>query len=700
MSATDGSTFLGVDVGGTFTDVVLGGTDGRIQTCKVATTPEDPREGVAVGVEEVLRRTGVDAGQVSRVVHGTTLATNVILERRGSPVTFVTTEGFADMVRLGREVRLEDERFDLWFTTPEPPVRHRDTVEVRERVDARGGITRALDPDALERAVTRVAATSPRAVAICFLNSYANPAHEQAVAAAVRAALPDAYVVASSEIWPEMREYERAMTTVMCAYVGPVMATYLAGLEARLAALGIHGPVEIMESSGGVMSAALAAQRPIYTVESGGAAGVIAAGFVGARLGISEVVSFDMGGTTAKAGIVRDGRPDITHGFRVGGSASTGGSHGGSGFPVKIPVVDLAEVGAGGGSIAWVDSGGALRVGPRSSGSVPGPACYARGGTEPTVTDANLVLGYLRAGDLNGGVSLDPERSREAIEQVVCGPLGLDLPDAAHAVREIANANMAAAIRVVTIQRGIDPRGFTMVAFGGAGPMHAAALAETFAMSRVVIPWAAGVASAVGLITADLVVDRVVTHVLAQQDLRPEVVTEVFRQLEARAGADLPEAGPTEVTRSVDVRYLGQAHQLRVPAPAGTFGPTEVDLIVKGFIDEYQRSYGIDLDAPVEVVNFRIRMVRTVPKPTPVAPAADAGGGASAPVGERPVHFAALGGYVPAPVHDWTALVSGTQLRGPALVEGPDTTVVVPPGFVAHADQWRNLVMSRLTDSE
>jgi N-methylhydantoinase A len=693
VNAGDGAPcFLGVDVGGTFTDVVLGDADGRVVTHKVATTPDDPRRAVASGAEEVLDLAGVDPARITRVVHGTTLATNVVLERRGSPVSFVTTEGFADMVRLGREVRLEDERFDLWFTTPEPPVRHRDTVEVRERVDARGEVVVALDPAVLDAAVTRVVAASPEAVAVCFLNAYANPLHERTVAAALRAALPDAYVVASSEIWPEMREYERAMTTVMCAYVGPVMATYLAGLEARLGALGIRAPVEVMESSGGVMSASLAARRPIYTVESGGAAGVIAAGFVGSRSGISDVVSFDMGGTTAKAGIVRGGRPDIADDFRVGGRASAGGSRAGSGFPVKIPVVDLAEVGAGGGSIAWVDSGGALRVGPRSAGSVPGPACYGRGGDEPTVTDANLLLGYLRPGALSGGVSLDPERSRAALERAVASPLGLGLAEAAHAVHEIANANMAAAIRVVTIQRGIDPRGFTMVGFGGAGPIHAAALARTFAMSRVVVPWAAGVASAVGLITADLVVDRVVTNILAEHELDPAVLTAAFRDLEADAAADLPEEGTPEVTRSVDARYRGQAHQLRVPAPSGELGAEEVDLIVKGFVDEYERSYGIHLDAPVELVNLRVRLVRLVAKPRP-STAASIHTRDAERLDERPVYVASHGGFVSAGVHDWSQLAPGARVVGPAVIEGADTTVVVPPDVVAQIDEWRNVVL-------
>lgn len=703
--ATGRPSFLGVDVGGTFTDVVLADAEGKVLSRKVTTTPHDPREGVTNGIREVLEATGTSPADVARVVHGTTLATNVILERRGSSIAFVTTEGFRDLLRMGREVRAEDERFDLWFRTPEPPVPFERTFEVRERVDGHGNVLTPLAPGAAEEVARQVAAAAPAAVAICFLHAYANPAHEEEVAAACRAALPEGtYVATSSEVWPEVREYERAITTVMCAYVGPVMASYLAGLGARLAEMGIACPLEIMESSGGVMSAELAARRPVYTVESGGAAGVIAAGFVGRQLGAEEVISFDMGGTTAKTGIVRDGRPDVTHDFQVGGQGSFGGHRSGDAFPIKVPVVDIAEVGAGGGSIAWVDNGGALRVGPRSASSVPGPACYGRGGTEPTVTDANLLLGYLKPGDLNGGVSLDPSLSEAAVRRVITERLGLEVADAAWAIHEIANASMAAAIRVVTVQRGIDPRGFTLVGFGGAGPMHAARLADTFDIDTVVIPWAAGVASAVGLVSSDLTVDRVQTQLMAQADLTPERVNAVFAELEEVGRSELPadvdgDGAAVEVSRSVDARYQGQAHQLNVPAPGGVLTEADLHALVKAFEAEYLRTYGIELDAPVQLVNFRIRLVRPVQKLTPV-PAESAGADAGvARTGSRPAWFAgtdgSVGGFVDTDVYDWSHLGSGATIAGPAIIEGPDTTVVVPPTFSLEADRWRNILLHR-----
>ena len=588
------SWFLGVDVGGTFTDVVLGSSDATLHTAKVLTTPDDPRVGVVRGVAQALAAAGIPASAVTRVVHGTTLATNVILERRGGRVVFVTTAGFADLLRLGREARVEGDRFDLWFEPPHAPVPRAHTVEAPERIDAAGRVVVGLDRVGADAVAAAVAALRPAAVAVCLLNSYANSAHELLIEVACRGALPaGTFVATSTHVSPEIREYERAMTTVMCAYVGPVMATYLAGLGDSLAGLGIACGVEIMESSGGVLSAALAAARPVATVESGGAAGVTAAGFVGSMLGRPAVLSFDMGGTTAKAGIVRDGRPALTHDFQVGGKGSFGGARPGTGFPLRIPAVDLAEVGAGGGSIAWVDPGGALHVGPRSAGAAPGPACYGFGGDAPTVTDADLLLGYLNPDGLAGGVTLSAVRSREVLGRDVALPLALDVGAAAWAVHEVANATMAAAIRVVTIQRGIDPRQFTLIAFGGAGPMHAARLADTFGMREVVVPRAAGVAAGIGLVSADPAVHHVRTRLTGEGEIDVAVLASVFADLEAQ-GRDALGAGPSadvEVERSLDVRVRGQAHQLTIPVEVTAAGATRVG---EDFRARYRETYGID----------------------------------------------------------------------------------------------------------
>jgi N-methylhydantoinase A len=706
MSAeTPHGAFLGVDIGGTFTDVVLADGDGAVHVRKVLTTPDDPRRAVRRGIEEVLARAGTPPADVTRVVHGTTLATNLILQRAGATVGFVTTAGFGDMLRLGREARVEGDRYDLFFTKPEPPVPHRLTFEVDERVAADGTVVRPLTEPSVADVVAGLAEQKPEAVAICLLNSHVEDRHERRLLAACREALPGAYVVASCEVWREWREYDRAMTTVMSAYVGPALADYLAGLSSELAEVGLRCPVDVMESSGGVIRAALAARRPVFTVESGGAAGVTAAGAIGRSLGHDDVISFDMGGTTAKAGVVRGGRPDITHDFQVGGKGSYGSIRSGTGVPVKIPVVDLAEVGAGGGSIAWIDPGGSLRIGPRSAGSAPGPVCYGRGGTEPTVTDANLVLGYLDpAAGLADGVTLSVTAAREAIDRVVAGPLGLPVEAAAWAIHDLVNANMAAAIRVVTVQRGIDPRDFALVAFGGAGPLHAVRLADTFAIGTVVVPWAAGVASAAGLGAADLTVHQV-RSLLAPLDgddgVEPRTLAEAFAALESEGRAAL-ETGELDarfsVERMVGARHRGQAHQLTVDVPDGPLDGAALDGIASAFRAAYRRAFGVALDTPIELVTVQARVSRLVDKLDFSSAPRPAGGGAAslerALVGRREAWFPPSG-TAAAGVYEWARLDPGARLAGPAIVQGPDTTVVVPPGRTASVDPHRNLVVHR-----
>jgi N-methylhydantoinase A len=473
------------------------------------------------------------------------------------------------------------------------------------------------------------------------------------------------------------------------------MAGYVAGLESRLRDIGIGCAVDFMESSGGVMSAQAAARCPVATVESGGAAGVTAAGIVGRSVGVANVISFDMGGTTAKTGIVRDGSPAITHDFQIGGKGSFGGARAGTGVPLKIPVVDLAEVGAGGGSVAWVDTGGALRVGPQSAGAIPGPACYGRGGTEPTVTDANLLLGYLDPAGLAGGVTLDSELAAAAVEQSVAAPLEIDITGAAHAIHEIVNATMASAIRVVTVQRGIDPRGFTLVGFGGAGPMHVARLAAAFGIQSVVVPWAAGVGSAIGLVSSDLTVDLVQTRILDLEDADATPLTQLFEELETRGRDELGDAGATfAVTRSADMRFHGQAHQLTVSVPDGPLGDEDLSALSKRFHEVYRQTYGIDADAPAQLVNARVRVVRVVDKLSPRPHAIAERDASVALAGERPVSFPESGGFTATPVFDWSRLEPGCRLVGPAIVEGADATIVVPPGYSAAVDRWRNVILA------
>jgi N-methylhydantoinase A len=685
---------IGVDVGGTFTDIVLdtGSADGYRAThvVKVLTTPEAPLHAVRRGIATALEAAGVGAGAVTRLVHGTTLATNVILERRGARSAFITTQGFGDLFRLGREARVEDDRYDLLFEPLRPPLDHALTFEAPERMRADGTALLALDPAAARELAKRVAATKPDAVAICFLHCWANPAHEQLMAEAVRDALPDTYVAASSEVWPELREHERGMTTLLSAYVGPVMSRYLRELHEMLGADGFRCPVYVMDSAGGVMSAQLAASRPIFTIESGGAAGVVAASQIGDQYNLAKVLSFDMGGTTAKAALVVSGQPRITHNFEVSGKGSFGVTRTGSGLPVKTPVVDMAEVGAGGGSIAWVDGTGVLRVGPRSAGADPGPACYGRGGAEPTVTDANLLLGYLDPAGLADGVTLDVSAAEKALHERVVLPLGMaDVVEAARAVRDIAVATMAAAIRVVTVQRGEDPREATMVAFGGAGPMFAVSLAEVFGIGHVIVPAAAGVASAAGLLHADLSVERLRTKVLPADASAGDEVAAIFAQLRAAAIEELGQ-DPSDVViqHSVDLRYRGQAHQLSVPAPQEELTEPGFGALLARFRSVYQSAYGVALDAAAELVTYRVRATCPFPRAEPAARPGTVDG-PPASRGVRRATFAAgdgPSGGLDVPVYRYDDLSAGQRLYGPAFVEGTESTTLVPPGTELHLD--------------
>ncbi|WP_214416660.1 hydantoinase/oxoprolinase family protein [Sphaerisporangium fuscum] len=667
---------IGVDVGGTFTDVVVSGA--TVTVAKVLSTHDDPAEGIMAGVTAALGRAGVPAGAVTRVVHATTLATNAVLERTGVRVAYVTTRGFRDVIPLGRYARVEEDRYDLRFDPPPPPVAPEDCFEVPERTGPRGETLEPLDEDAAREVAAEIARRGIASVAVCLLHSYAAPGHERRVAEIVREALPPgSTVVISSEVWPELREYERATTTIMSAYVGPVMARYLERLRARLREIGVDAPVHVMESGGGVMSAELAARRAVATIESGPAAGVLAA----ALTGHPDVISFDMGGTTAKTCVIRNGRPEITHEFHVGGKGSFGGRRAGTGVPIKTPAIDLAEVGAGGGSVAWVDPAGALKVGPRSAGSAPGPACYGLGGDEPTVTDADLVLGYLDPASL-GSLPLSAEPAAKAVDLRLAGPLGVSRAEAAHAVHEIANAAMGAAVHVVTVQRGIDPRGFVMVAFGGAGPVHAARVAERFGIGTVVVPPYCGVGSAAGLLAGDLSTDRVLSRLGAGDP------SAVFAELAAAAAGDLGVtlgAPDVAVERSADVRFAGQAHDLTVP---WSDSPEE---LAARFFEKYRQVYGIGQRGPVEVVSYRVRLTRRAATP-PAAPARAAG---PPPAGERTraAWFPESGGFTPTRVLTRDRL-TGTA-AGPLIIEDAEATIVVPPGWSATLSPAGAVILER-----
>ncbi len=681
---------LGIDIGGTFTDLVVIDRDsGNIDTAKVLTTPDDPATAVLTGIAELLAETGYDASEVSQAVHATTLATNLILERKGGPVAYVTTAGFGDILIIGNERKGDAEKYDLFYTKQAPIVPRRRTVDVVERTGADGSVVVPLDIEQARSSLADLLAREPvEAVAVCFLHSYANGNHERQVADIIAELNPDLYVAVSSEVWPEYRELPRACTTVMSAYVGPTVTRYIARLDEELAHQGISTRLQIMGSSGGIISAATVARRPVQLVESGPAAGVMAAAHIGGLSGISDLISFDMGGTTAKAGLVRDGQAAIAHEFFVGGTASSGVKQINTGYPIKIPVIDLAEVGAGGGSIAYLDSGGALRVGPDSAGAEPGPACYNRGGAQPTVTDADLVLGYLNPDFFLGGrMDIRADLAHAALAKLA-EPMGLTPEEAAAGVYEVVNATMAAAVRVVTLERGIDPRDFTLLASGGAAGVHVARLAEEFGIATVVIPANPGVGSAVGLLASDVVTDHVRTQVIDSVDADASVVEAIYAGLEAVAVAEIGAEGfaADEIVfeREIDVRYRHQAHELTVP-----LNDCDLTGAATAFNQLYEQLYGIRQSDPVEFVNYRVRVIGPVPKPdwstdqTATAP--------PVPHSYRPTWSG--GKMTDTPVYRRHSLLPGPTIPGPAIIEEPSSTVVVPKGWTTSTNRQLSLVL-------
>ena len=690
---------LGSDIGGTFTDVVLTREDGRLYVAKQLSSPDQPEKSVLAAVDRVLAEANVPPSAIVRFVHGTTLATNAVIERKGARVAFVTTQGFGDLLRIGREARVEEDRYDLHFIPAEPPLKASSIFEVRERVGSKGEVLLAFDERQARNVVDEIAALRPEAIALCFLHAYANAEHEERMERLLEEVLPEIPVVLSSRVHPEMREFDRASTTLFTAEVAPLMASYLARLRDGLESRGIAAPLQIMESSGGVMAADVAAERAVATLESGGAAGVMAAARIAEVYALPRIISFDMGGTTAKAGVVQDGRPKVVRELHVGGRGSFGGSRAGTGMPIKTPTIDLAEVGAGGGSIAWLDPEGVLRVGPRSAGADPGPACYAQGGNAPTVTDANLVLGYLSPARFAGGsLALDVEAARRVIEEQIAKPLETTVERAAWAIHEAANANMASAIHVVTVQRGLDPREHTLIAFGGAGPMHVVGVANHFGIDHVIAPPQAGVASAIGMQSTDLTAEQGRTHLVSAEALSREVAEEIFAGVEAGARRKMgvsADAPGLIVERLLDTRFVGQAHELSIPVP--DLG--ELEAVPAAFREQVEALYGIAGAASsgnVEFAAFRVRLRLPVARPELVRSERAEELGSTALVGSA--WFGQSDGSV---VEIETRhllreeMPTSRSFDGPAIVEGAVDTLVVSPGWNVSMDAMGSLHVRR-----
>lgn len=684
---------IGFDIGGTFTDFILYDGENRSVTLhKRLTTPHDPSEAALIGLDELTAMAGITLADIGDIVHGTTLVTNAVIERKGSKLGLITTQGFRDVLEMGTEQRYDI--YDLFLTFPEPLVSRDLRLEVAERMDRDGEIVTRLDAAGVRAAAQELAAAGCEAIAICFLNSYRNPAHEQEAGRIVREACPDLTVSLSSEVVAEIWEYQRFVTTAANAYVQPLVRRYLERLERELATRGFAGALRLMHSAGGLVSPETARAFPIRLLESGPAGGGLATALFGELAGHKDVISFDMGGTTAKACMIEDGRAEIAPMLEAG---RVNRFTKGSGLPIKAPVIDMIEIGAGGGSIAAIDEVGLLKVGPHSAGSDPGPACYGMGGVKPTVTDANLVLGYYDPGFFLGGrMALDLEAARKAVGTIAT-PLGLSVEEAAWGIHKVVVESMGAAARVHLVEKGKDPRRYAMVGFGGAGPAHAVDVARVLGVRQVIIPPASGAASALGFLAAPLSFDMVRSlPVEFSEGFDAQSVNTMLGELEAEGRKHLIEAGvkPADIVveRSADMRLVGQMHDIAVTLPGGVIDASSLAAIRTAFTTAYSARYtSVYEGARLEAINFRVRCVG----PTPTLAFAGAAGGAEASAkvkGTRQAWFE--GGWSEATVYDRYALRAGDVIAGPAIIEEREATTIVPPGDSVAIDEVLNLLVN------
>ncbi|MSP89249.1 MAG: hydantoinase/oxoprolinase family protein [Alphaproteobacteria bacterium] len=684
---------IAVDIGGTFTDIVAMSEDGFLHESKVSTTPDDPSRAVIEGVAALLDEIGRSATSVAEVLHGTTVGSNAILQRTGAPTGLITTMGFRDVLEIGR-IRMP-EMFDLTWAKPKPLVARRHRIEVPERIAADGSVVRPLDEAAVDAAARVLAEQGIEAVAICFINSYRNPVHEQRAERIVRAAVPSFEVTTSSAVLPEMKEYERTSTTVVNAYLLKAMRGYLDRLQSGLRRIGIAAPVLVMTSNGGMLPAAEACRLPAFVVASGPAGGVIGGARLGEALNESDVIVFDMGGTTAKAVIVEDGRPSMTseYEFRDGISTSSRFIKAG-GYMLKVPAIDIAEVGAGGGSLAGMDGGGLLRVGPESAGADPGPACYRRGNDRPTVTDANVALGLYNPTALAGGrLAIDRASAIAAVERHVARPLGISVDAGAHGIRAVANAAMARAIRAVTVERGRDPRDMALIAIGGSGGAHAADIARLLGIGRIVIPPLAGVFSSVGMLSADVEHNFVHTMLCRLRGIELQSMATTMAGLaeaaRARLAGDGYAADRIQLDWYAEVRYEGQASELSIRfAP----GPEAIETLARDFAAEYRRTYGYEDETAPELVKLRLVGRGLRDRRLDFAAMRTASHGRKTVQTVRLASFARDQAPVQTPILDRAALDEQPR-RGPLIVEEFDVTIVVPPDAVARRHPLGSIII-------
>ncbi len=688
---------LGFDIGGTFTDFVLIDEEtGRTWLNKCLTTPHDPSQGVMEGLGPLFAQASVKGENVGIAIHATTLITNALIERKGARTAFLTTAGFRDVPEMGTEVRYDI--YDLFLAKPDPLVPRNRRYEVSERLDKNGQVLTPLDEASLRDVARALRADKAEALAIVFLHSFRNGAHERRARDILHEALPGMSICISSEVAPEIREYERMTTTMANAYVQPLTREYIDIVERGLKEMGYARRLYLMMSSGGITTGQTARDFPIRMVESGPTAGVLAAIYFGRNMGLDSMVSFDMGGTTAKIGMIKKGQATKSNMIEVG---RVDRFKKGSGIPVKIPMVELIEIGAGGGSIAHIDQLGLLKVGPRSAGAMPGPACYGRGGADPTVTDANVVLGYLDPNYfLGGAMTLDVRAAHEVFEAKVCKPLGMSLNDAARGVFEVVNQNMLAAMKVHIAERGEDPRKFYLFSFGGAGPAHAYELARALQMRGVVVPPGAGATSAMGLVTTAVSFDFARSLVSRLDKIAWSDVRGVFESMTKDGLAVLAEAGiaadapGVSIVHAMDLRHKGQGHEVTVPIPEMAFKKGSMTDLAQLFYDAHREKYGhAHTNLAVELITCRT----TVSAPPPAVPLihipAGAGGAAAALKGKRQVYFSEVGAYLDTPVYDRYKLAPNVRFAGPAIIEERECTAVAGPSAQVWIDDFGSLYM-------
>jgi N-methylhydantoinase A len=685
---------IGVDIGGTFTDAVcLDERTGLTYMSKVPTTPQDLTVGFMNSLHRVSSRSRTQPTDISYLVHGTTVATNALLEHHGSKTALITTRGFRDAIEIGTQLR--PKLYDTFQTKPPPVVPRYLRFEVTERVGSKGQVVRPLVESEVLAIIPQLRTLGVNAVAICLLYSFLNSDHERRIGEIIRSNLPDVHISLSSEICPEFREYWRFSTTAVNASVAPLVAGYLASVEKRLSDLKVEAILLVMQSNGGTYTFESAKTKPVYMIESGPAAGAIAAQAYGEDTKNGNLISFDMGGTTAKAGLIKEGIPQLVSEYEVGGSAH--GRLSGSGYPIKAPTIDLAEVGTGGGSIAWIDMGGELKVGPISAGAEPGPVCYGKGGTEPTVTDANIILGRTSANYFLGGeMKIDAKKAEESIRTRIADPLGVDLYEAAFGIVRVANSNMSRAIRLVSTQRGYDLRDFVILAFGGAGPVHAGELAEELEMREIIVPPLPGALSAEGLLMTDVRHDFATTYLKPLSTIELGKLDEEYDRLDKKATEVLKHEHIPDmnirILRSVDMRYSGQAYEINIPTLNRKLSPKDLDKLRAKFNEAHEMKYGhASAQEPVEFVNLRVtgvgilrklqrKPIKRTHKPKAVKE-------------KRRVFFASTEHFETCRVYERSSLGSGCRIRGPAVIEQVDSTTLVSPNDVCTVDQFGNLIL-------